>query len=286
MKAKASEKKPEDVEAKKETVEEDISDVKIEVGKEVVEAVPLEVEELIKEIPLNREVEGWVPKTEIGKKVKNGEIKSMEEILDLGVNIMEPEIIDILMPDMSSELLLIGQSKGKFGGGQRRVFKQTQKKTKEGNKPKFSTIAVVGNKNGLVGMGFGKAKETVPAREKAFRNSKLNVIKIRRGCGSWQCSCKNPHSIPFEVEGKEGSVIMTLIPAPKGKGLCIQSECKKILEMAGIKDVWSKTRGNTASRSNLLMACFNALKKLMEVKTGPDHKESLGIAEGMIKNEQ
>lgn len=286
MKAKETEKKPEETLEKKETVEEDVSDVKIEAGKEVVEAVPLEVEELIKEIPLKREVEGWVPKTEIGKKVKSGEIKDIEEILDLGLTIMEPEIIDMLMPEISSELLLVGQSKGKFGGGQRRVFKQTQKKTKEGNKPKFSTIAVIGNKNGLVGMGFGKAKETVPAREKAFRNSKLNVIKIRRGCGSWQCGCRNPHSIPFEVEGKAGSVIIRLIPAPKGKGLCIQSECKKILEMAGIKDVWSKTMGNTASRSNLLMACFNALRKLMEVKAGPDSKEALGIAEGMIKNEQ
>ncbi len=53
--------------------------------------------------------------------------------------------------------------------GSRRVFRQTQKKTKEGNKPKFSTYAVVGNKDGYVGLGFGKAKETVPAREKAVQ---------------------------------------------------------------------------------------------------------------------
>ena len=54
------------------------------------------------------------------------------------------------------------------------------RKTAEGNKPHFAALAVVGNKNGYVGIGYGKARETVPAREKAVRNAKLNVIKIRR----------------------------------------------------------------------------------------------------------
>lgn len=260
-------------------------DVKIEVGKEIVAEVPVEPEDLLEKIPVKKEVERWTPKTEVGKKVKGGEIKDIEEVLNKGVRILEPEIVDSLLLNMQSELLLYGQSKGKFGGGQRRVFKQTQKKTQEGNKPKFSTIAVIGNKNGVVGIGFGKAKETVPAREKAFRNAKLNVIKIVRGCGSWQCGCKGPHSIPFAVEGKSGSVVMKLMPAPKGKGLCIQSECKKILDMAGIRDVWSKTRGQTSSRGNLIVACFSALKKLTEVKVKPEQKENLGMVEGSIKNE-
>ena len=73
-----------------------------------------------------------------------------------------------------------------------------KKKTKEGNKPKFATIAVIGNKNGYVGLGYGKAKETVPAREKAIRNAKLSIMKIRRGCGSWECGCKEPHSLTFQ----------------------------------------------------------------------------------------
>ncbi len=249
------------------------------------EETPKDPEELLKEAPEKKSVEGWTPKTGIGRRVTTGDITDIEEVLDEGSRIMEPEIVDLLLPELASELLLFGQSKGKFGGGQRRVFKQTQKKTQEGNKPKFSTAAVVGNKNGIVGVGFGKAKETVPAREKAFRNAKLNVIKIRRGCGSWQCSCSSPHSIPFAVEAKVGSVKVRLIPAPKGKGLCIESECKKILEMAGIKDVWSKTQGKTSSRGNLIVACFNALKKLMEVKTLPDHNEILGISEGAVKNE-
>lgn len=231
-------------------------------------------------------VESWKPKTQLGKKVKNNEITDIDEILDKGEKILECEIVDFLMPDIQNDLLLIGQSKGKFGGGQRRVFKQTQKKTKEGNKPKFSTYAIVGNNNGYVGLGKGKSKETVPAREKSFRMAKLNLIKIRRGCGSWECGCKEPHTIPFSVEGKCGSTIIKLIPAPKGTGLCIQDECGKILKMAGIKDVWSKTLGQTNTRVNLIKACFEALKKLSSTKIKHEHVANLGIVEGKYGKEQ
>ena len=230
--------------------------------------------------------EAWKPKSEIGKKVKSGEIKDIKEILDKGLKILEPEIIDILLPNIETDLLLIGQSKGKFGGGQRRVFRQTQKKTREGNKPKFATIVVAGNGNGYVGLGYGKSKETVPAREKAVRNSKLNIIKIRRGCGSWQCGCKEPHSIPFKVSGKCGSTIIELIPAPKGTGLCIESECAKILKAAGINDVWSKTRGQTKTKINLINACLKSLKQLIDTKIKPEHIDSLGIIEGAVVKEE
>jgi len=228
-------------------------------------------------------LEKWVPKTIIGQKVKNGEIKNIKELIDKGQGILEPQIVDLLLPTLSSELLLIGQSKGKFGGGQRRVFKQTQKKTKEGNKPSFATYAVVGDKNGYVGVGYGKSKETVPAREKAFRKAKLNLFKITRGCGSWQCNCKQPHSIPFEVHGKCGSVRLTLMPAPKGKGLVMEKECAKILAMAGITDVWSKTHGQTKQKMNFIKACEQALKKLVSTKVRSKDKDVLGIVEGAIE---
>ncbi len=210
-------------------------------------------------------LDSWVPKTEIGKKVKSKDITDIDLILNSGIKIIEPEIVESLL-ELSSELLLIGQSKGKFGGGQRRVFRQTQKKTKEGNKPKFSTMCVVGDRDGHVGLGLGKAKETVPAREKSTRQAKLNIFKVKRGCGSWQCNCGEPHTVPFEVEGKCGSVIVKLMPAPKGKGLCVESEIAKVLEFAGIKDCWSKTFGQTKNRINLLVATEKALKKLTTTK--------------------
>ena len=210
-------------------------------------------------------LDSWVPKTDSGKKVKSKEITDIDILLNSGVKIIEPEIVESLL-ELNSELLLIGQSKGKFGGGQRRVFRQTQKKTREGNKPKFSTMCVVGDKDGHVGLGFGKAKETVPAREKSTRQAKLNIFKIKRGCGSWQCNCGEPHTVPFEVEGKCGSVIVKLMPAPKGKGLCVESEIAKVLEFAGVKDCWSKTFGQTKNRINLLMAAEKALRKLTTTK--------------------
>lgn len=228
------------------------------------------------------DLENWNPKTELGKKVKNQEILELSDILDNGIKILEYEVVDVLLPDIKNDLLLIGQAKGKFGGGKRRIFKQTQKKTSEGNKPKFLTCAIVGNENGFVGMGFGKSKETVPAREKALRNAKLNIIKIRRGCGSWACGCKNGHTIPFAVKGKCGSTEITLLPAPKGTGLCVENECGKILKIAGIKDVWAKTAGQTGTKGNLIKACFSALKSLASVKIKQEHIPALGIVEGKI----
>ncbi|MFH1669712.1 MAG: 30S ribosomal protein S5 [Candidatus Woesearchaeota archaeon] len=230
-------------------------------------------------IKLSFSVDEWKPKTELGRQVKLGQITNIDDILNTDNKILEPEIVEILLPGMDSDLLLIGQSKGKFGGGQRRVFKQTQKKTKEGNKPSFATCAVVGDRNGHVGVGNGKSRETVPAREKAVRRAKLNIIKIRRGCGSWQCNCKANHSIPFAVEGKCGSVKIKLMPAPKGTGLCTASEVAKILRLAGISDVWSTTSGKTTSRINMTSAVVEALKQLMSMKVQSKYKEPLNISE-------
>jgi len=255
----------------------------VEGADEVMVVDVVEEEKSLSKIPQKTfDKEAWKPRTGIGKKVKNNEIKDIDEILDKGLKIMEQEIVDALLPNLEKDLLMIGQSKGKFGGGQRRVFKQTQKKTREGNKPHFASFAVVGDKNGHIGLGYGKSKETVPGREKAIRNAKLNLIKIRRGCGSWQCGCKEPHTIPFAVDGKCGSVRIRLMPAPKGTGLCVESECQKILRLGGVKDVWSTSYGQTRTKINLIKACLDALRKLIETKMQEKYIESLGIIEGAI----
>jgi small subunit ribosomal protein S5 len=228
----------------------------------------------------------WAPKTEIGKSVKSGLITDIDMILNEGKPIMEPQITEKLMPSLESDLILIGQSKGKFGGGARRVFKPTQRKTKEGNKAAFGALAVVGDKDGHVGLGFGKSIETVPSREKSIRKAKLNVFKILRGCGSWDCGCKEAHSIPFEVSGKCGSCEITLIPAPKGNGLCVEKECAKMLALAGIKDVWSRTKGSTTNKLNLLKACEDAMKKLAAYKVQGKFDTQLGIVAGSVNKKK
>jgi len=223
--------------------------------------------------------EAWKPRTELGRKVKAGEIKDIDEIFNSGIKILEAEIVDMLIPNLESELLSIGQSKGKFGGGKKSIWKQTQKKTREGNKPKFATFAVIGNKDGLVGVGYGKSKETMPAREKAIRNAKLNIIRIKRGCGSWACGCNSPHSIPLKTSGKCSAVEMEILPAPKGTRLCIEEECKKILDFAGIKDVYSKSY-NSKTKLNLVKACFDALKNLSKIKIQEAYIKSSGTIMG------
>ncbi len=238
----------------------------------------------VTEIPFD--VEAWQPKTEVGKMVKAGHMTDLADLLSRGVKVLEPQVVDILLPRIESDLLLIGQAKGKFGGGQRRVFKQCQKKTREGNKPSFATAAVIGNKNGFVGLGYGKARETVPAREKAIRDAKRNVIMIKRGSGSWEGAGDYPNSIPFKVSGKCGSVTVDLLPAPTGTGLCIEPECAKILKLAGVQDVWSRTRGQAKTKINQIKACFEALKKLSSTKVRAEDEEKFRIVTGKIVDDR
>src|SRR6185503_5322281 len=178
--------------AEKETVNE---------PKDLVEAVPEEIEKIMSMDErralenANQEsynLEAWVPKTQIGLDVKNGKEKNIDSILDSRKKILEPQIVDKLLR-IEYDLLLIGQAKGKFGGGKRRAWRQTQRKTMEGNIVTFSCMAVVGDKNGHIGIGMGKAKETLPSREKALRNAKLGVIKITRGFETPEGKDAAPH---------------------------------------------------------------------------------------------
>ena len=207
----------------------------------------------------------WVPKTKLGKEVRDSKIKNIDEILNNKRKILEAEIVDTLL-NLKSDLVSIGQSKGKFGGGKRRAWRQTQRKTKEGNVPTFSALAVIGDENGHIGIGDGKSQETLPARGKAIRKAKLNIFSIERGCSGFDCSCSEQHTIPFKIEGKSGSVKIVLIPAPQGTGLVVANELKKILKFAGIKDVYSKTFGRKRTTFNLVKACINALKKTSKLK--------------------
>jgi len=228
-----------------------------------------EIRALTKEEKMNERVEEeikqkliiWKPKTKLGIDVREGKIKNIDEIFDKGLNILEPEIVDSLL-HLKFLLIRIGQSKGKFGGGKRREWRQTQKKTAEGNVPSFGALAIVGDYAGHVGVGYGKAKETVPARQKSIRNAKLNLTRIKRGCGSFDCGCKEPHSIPFSVSGKVGSVVIKLKPASKGTGLVCDDECKKVFKLVGIKDIYSRSFGQTRTKFNMIMACLDALRKI------------------------
>ncbi len=204
----------------------------------------------------------WKPKTQLGRDVFEGRITDIHEILRSGKQIKESEIVDKLVPDLKNELILVGGRTGKGGGIQRIPVRITAAMHKSGRRFSYSSFVVIGNENGLVGIGLGKAPETRHAIEKAIKRAKFNLMSVRRGCGSWECEDKSEHSIPFKVEGKSGSVRVILIPAPRGVGLVTNDEAKKIFRLAGIKDVWLKTFGNTGMRINLISAMFDALKKI------------------------
>ena len=225
------------------------------------EEIAIMREERIKQ-QLSNDLANWKPKTKLGKLVQDKKIIDIDEALKY--KILESEIVDSLLK-LKLDVLNIGQAKGKFGGGKRRAWRQTQKKTAEGNVPTFACMVVVGDGNGYVGLGYGRAKETLPAREKALRKAKLEIIKIKRGCGSFDCNCNEPHTVPFIVEGKCGSCRVKLMPAPQGTGLVIGDECKKILKVAGIKDVYSVSSGQIRTTINLAKACMDALKKTTEM---------------------
>lgn len=125
----------------------------------------------------------------------------------------------------------------------------------------------VGNADGYVGIGSAKAKQMRNAIDKAIVDAKLNLIPVKRGCGSWECKCDRPHSVPFKVVGKAGSVEVMLLPAPRGTGLVAGDVGKVVLKLAGIKDVWTRTRGETRTAANFAKAVYEALKQTYKVKT-------------------
>ena len=212
------------------------------------------------------ELAEWVPKTELGKEVVKGKYKSLKDLLEKSGIILEPEIVDYLVPDLKDELIYVGGTPGKGGGIRRTPTRMTSRMHKSGRRFKLTAVVVVGNEDGVVGVGRATSNEHRVAIEKAIGQAKLNVINIRRGCGSWECNCGGSHSVPFRTEGKVGSVKVRISPTPTGVGIVADDETKKILRLAGIKDVWIKTFGMTSTRTNLAFAVFEALKNLSTTK--------------------
>jgi len=197
----------------------------------------------------------WTPKTKVGRMVLSGEITSLDEIFIQGLKIKEPEIVDSLLPNLQQEVLGIGF---------------VQKQTDAGEQSRFKAIVAIGNQDGYVGVGSGKAKQVRIAIEKATLQAKLNIIPVRRGCGSWECACNSPHSLPFKVKGKCGSVTVEIIPGPRGLGLVAGEVQKKILRLAGIKDCWTKSFGSTNTISSTAFAVYDALKNTYKLVTVED----------------
>ena len=200
-------------------------------------------------------LEEWMPRTRLGRLVLEGKISSLEEAFAEGMKIREPEIVDLLLPNLEEEVIHVSI---------------VQKQTDAGEKTRFKSIVAVGNGDGYVGLGSGKADQVRTAIEKAASDARLNITMVRRGCGSWECGCGEPHSLPFETVGRSGSVVIRIIPGPRGLGLVASEIAKVILRLAGIKDCWTRSYGQTRTVPSFAYAVFDALKKTYEIVTPLD----------------
>lgn len=203
----------------------------------------------------SKNLEEWVPKTRLGKMILEGRITSIEEIFMEGLQIREPQIVDALLPDLQEEVIDINL---------------VQKQTDAGEISRFKAIVAVGNRDGYIGLGFGKTKQVRAAIEKAAVNARLNIVPVRRGCGSWECGCGKFHSVPFKIEGKCGGVRIVILPGPRGLGIVASEVAKVILALAGIKDCWTRSYGSTRTIPSFAYAIFDTLKKTYSLTTPTD----------------
>ena len=135
------------------------------------------------------------------------------------------------------------------------------KVTKGGRHFRFSATVVVGNRKGLVGIGTGKANEVPEAIKKAIQAANKNVTKV---------ALIDNRTISHEIIVKEGAVRVMLKPAAEGTGVKAGGPVRDVLELAGVKDVLSKSLGSS-TKVNMARATLNAKKK----KKSPSHVAAL-----------
>src|SRR5207247_1569960 len=140
------------------------------------------------------------PKARAGRLVPASELAALGGAVRAGHPNREPGIVDVLLPETEDEVLDVNMG---------------QRMTDSGRRVNFVITCIVGNKDGFAGLGRGRGREVGPSIRRAIDNAKLNMIEIKRGCGSWECGCQRAHSLPFRVTARSGSVVVTLKPAPQ-----------------------------------------------------------------------
>ena len=131
-----------------------------------------------------------------------------------------------------------------------KVFRSA-KVVKGGRRFSFASLVVVGDRNGTVGIGYGKANEVPPAVEKAIKDAKKNLHNIALVAGT----------LPHKIVGKCRATSITMVPASPGTGVIAGSSARAVLEYAGVRNVLTKINGSTSAK-NVVKAVMNGLLKL------------------------
>lgn len=124
-----------------------------------------------------------------------------------------------------------------------------------GRRFSFRVTIVAGNRKGEVGVGMGKAADTAAAIEKAFRNAKKGIIKVK---------LTKDFSISHETEAKFAAAKIILKPASKGRGLIAGSSVRTVLDLAGVKNINAKIISRSKNKVNNARAAICALQKLRQ----------------------
>ena len=131
-----------------------------------------------------------------------------------------------------------------------KVFR-CSKVVKGGRRFSFAALVVVGDHNGTVGIGYGKANEVPPAVEKGVKDAKKNLQKISLVNGT----------LPHKIIGKCRATSITMVPASPGTGVIAGSSARAVLEYAGVSNVLTKINGSTSAK-NVVKAAMDGLLKL------------------------
>ena len=141
------------------------------------------------------------------------------------------------------------------------AINRVAKVVKGGRTFRFSAVVVVGDEQGHIGVGNGKAAEVPDAIKKAIQAANKNLIKV---------PLTDNRTIAHEVNGVAGAAKVVLIPAAPGTGVIAGGAVRAVLELAGVQDILSKSLGSR-TKNNMAAATINALK---QIKT-PEHVAQL-----------